>query len=663
MEKRSPESAQLSGRIIAQKTRPKSVQYPELTNLFGKMKSMKLSPSLSKTLLKIGAALAGGILIFVLMIGIATMSFRAIYSGRIFPNIQLGWVNLSGQAPLEAADLLRREFQYPQQGEITLQYDDLSWTATPAELGMFFSPQYNAEIAFNTGREGNIARRIAAQIQILRHGIILAPQFVMDEQTGSEYLIGLAAEVNQPVMEASLELDGLEVLVQPGQIGREMDIQASLDVVALQMESMQNGSIPLIVTETYPAILDVTAQAEFARQILSQPLLLQIPDAADNDPGPWSIQPDKLVQMMVIERVSTGNGDEYRIALDSEALREYLVGREGTINQAPQNARMYFDDETKELVLIEDDQTGLELDIDQSIIDIQAQLSEGKHQIDLSVEKTFPAVTSEHTAEELGITELVSSQTSYYYGSDSSRINNIATAAGKFHGVFVAPGETFSMAGQLGDISLDEGYSEAWIIFGDRTIKGVGGGVCQVSTTLFRTVFFGGYPVAERHPHAYRVLYYEQNPNGSNNPKLAGLDATVYVPIVDFKFTNDTDQWLLMETYVYADYRQLVWKFYGTSDGRTVDWSTTGLKSKKDPPDPIYEENPDLAKGEIKQVDWAVDGATVTITRDVYRDGQKLWQDIFKTKYQPWAAICQYGPGTKNYPPENPDPDDPCKKK
>lgn len=627
------------------------------------MKSMKPKPVISATLLKIGAALAGGILLFVLVIGLATTSFRAIYSGRIFPNIQVGWVNLSGQDPVDAADLLRDEIHYPEQGKIILQYDDLSWEATPAELGMFFSPQFNAELAFNAGREGNVARRIAAQIQILRHGMILAPQFVLDEKTGSEYLAGIAAEVNQAVQEASLELDGLEVIVQPGQIGREMDIQASLDVVSLQMQSMQDGNIPLIVTETYPAILDVTAQAEFARQILSQPLLLKIADAKENDPGPWSIQPDKLVEMMVIERVNTENGDEYRIALDSEALREYLVGREGNINRDPKNARMYFDDDTSELVLIEEDQTGLVLDIDQSIIDIQAQLLEGKHQIDLAVEKTFPDITSEHTAEDLGITELVSSETSYFYGSDSARINNIATAAAKFHGIFVAPGETFSMAEQLGDVNLDEGYSEAWIILGDRTIKGVGGGVCQVSTTLFRTVFFGGYQIVERHPHAYRVGYYEQRSDGSHNANLAGLDATVYVPVVDFKFTNDTDHWLLMETYVYEGYRQLLWRFYSTSDGRTVDWDTTGLKNKKDPPDPIYEENPDLAKGEIKQVDWAVEGGTVTITRDVYRDGQKLWQDIFKTKYQPWAAVCQYGPGTKNYPPENPDPDDPCKKK
>jgi vancomycin resistance protein YoaR len=321
---------------------------------------------------------------------------------------------------------------------------------------------------------------------------------------------------------------------------------------------------------------------------------------------------------------------------------------------------MYFDDDTRELVLIEDDVVGMTLDIESSINAIYEQLQDGNHEIDLIVEKDIPEVTSEHTAEQLGITELVSSETTFFYGSDGARINNISTAAARFHGIFIPPGETFSMAEQLGDISLDTGYAEAWIIFGDRTIKGVGGGVCQVSTTLFRAVFFGGFPVVERHPHSYRVLYYEQNPSGSNNPRLAGLDATVYVPIVDFKFTNDTEHWLLMETYVNKGYRRLTWKFYSTSDGRTVDWDTTGLTNKVDPPPPIYEEKSNLSEGEVKQVDWAVEGATVTITRNVYRDGERLWQDTFRTKYRPWAAICQYGPGTEGMPPEEPNPDDPC---
>jgi len=613
--------------------------------------------------LKAGISLAGGIVLFSLVLGLLTLSFRAVYRGRVFPGIYVGWINLSGQTPTGAADLLRSEFDYPQEGEIILQYDDLSWTASPAELGLFFSPNTNAEEAFNAGRQGNFFQRVTDQIQIVRRGLTLQPTFVLDEETGAAFLETIAAEVDQPVVEASLKLEGLDVVVQPGQIGRSMDILASLDVVALQMQSLQSGSIPLIVEETYPEILDVSAQADLARQILSQDLVLRIPEAEESDPGPWTIPPENLVEMMIIERISTENGGEYRIALDPEQLRTYLKNKRSKINQPSRNARMYFDDDTRELVLIEPEQIGMKLDVELSILDIQDQLAEGKHEIDLVVEKTIPDVTAEHTAEDLGITELLNAETTYFFYSDAGRINNIATAAAKFHGVFVAPGETFSMAEQLGDISLDEGYSEAWIILGDRTIKGVGGGVCQVSTTLFRTVFFAGLPVVERYPHAYRVLYYEQTAVvGKYNQKLAGLDATVYVPLVDFKFTNDTDHWLLMETYVYGPYRQLVWKFYGTADGRTVDWSTTGLTNIKDPPDPIYEENSSLAKGEIKQVDWAVEGATVTVTRNVYQDGVRLWQDTFKTKYQPWAAVCQYGPGTENFPPEDPDPDDPCAK-
>ena len=265
---------------------------------------------------------------FALVVSLFTLGFRAIYDGRIFPGIYSGWINLSGQTPTDAAELLKNEYTYPGQGKITLQYDDLSWEASPAELGLFFSPNYNAELAFQTGREGSITKRVAAQIQVLRHGIIIAPQFVMDEKTGTEYLEGIADGVNQPVIEASLELEGLEILVQAGQIGREMDIPASLDVVALQVRTLQDGSIPLIVYETYPDILDVSAQAETAREILSQPLVLKIPDAAENDPGPWELSPQQLVEMMIIERISTNDGDSYRIALDPELLREYLESAE-----------------------------------------------------------------------------------------------------------------------------------------------------------------------------------------------------------------------------------------------------------------------------------------------------------------------------------------------
>jgi vancomycin resistance protein YoaR len=260
-----------------------------------------------------------------------------------------------------------------------------------------------------------------------------------------------------------------------------------------------------------------------------------------------------------------------------------------------------------------------------------------------------PAVMDDATGEELGITELVHQETSYFYGSDPARVQNIETAAAQFHGLLVPPGVTFSMADALGNISLENGYAEALIIYGGQTIQGVGGGVCQVSTTLFRAAFFAGFPIPERHAHAYRVSYYELRRDGSRDPNLAGLDATVFVPIVDLKFTNDTEHWLLMETYM-GQYQSLTWKFYSTKDGRTVDWQTTGATNIVPAPDPLYRENPELEKGELKKVDYAADGAKIRVTRTVYKGEQVHFSDSFYTKFQPWQEIWEYGPGTEGIP-------------
>jgi vancomycin resistance protein YoaR len=141
------------------------------------------------------------------------------------------------------------------------------------------------------------------------------------------------------------------------------------------------------------------------------------------------------------------------------------------------------------------------------------------------------------------------------------------------------------------------------------------------------------------------VGYYEQEYGGVKDSTWAGFDATVYVPIVDFKFTNDTPYWLLMETYVVGNV-SLTWKFYSTNDGRVVDWHTTGPTNIVEAPEPLYKENPDLDKGEIKQVDYAADGADITITRTVYIDNQVHFSDSFFTRFRPWQAIYEYGPGT-----------------
>jgi vancomycin resistance protein YoaR len=608
------------------------------------------SPSIARPIGQAFMALSLGLALLAVLVILLPGVYSHMYDGRIFPGVAVGGVDVSGMSPEQAAALLTQRLDYPQRGKIAFQEGTTLWTAKPAELGLFLDAQTTALAAYNLGRAGSLEGHLAEQWRAWSSGVNLAPLFVFDKRIAQYYLQGIAKQVDRPIIEATLGIDGMEVKVNSGQVGRTLDIDTTLTSLDAQMNTMMDGLVPLVMVETPPVILDATAQADLARQILSAPLTMQLPEPEQGDPGPWSFEPVALAQMLTIQRVKTDQGETYQVGLSTDALKSFLLNIAPQLYRNPQNARFIFNDDTRQLDLIQSAIIGRALDVDSSLAQINQQILEGKHTVNLVMQTTNPPVTNDATAESLGISELTSVYTSYFYGSDASRIQNIKTSSSRFHGLLVAPGESFSMADALGDVSLDTGYSEALIIFGDRTIKGVGGGVCQVSTTLFRTVFFGGYQVDERWFHAYRVKYYEQTASGGHDDKLAGLDATVFAPQVDFRFTNDSPYWLLMETYMGKS--SLTWKFYSTSDGRTVNWDTSGLQNIVEPPEPLYEENPDLAQGVIKQVDWAVDGADVTVTRTVTRDGAVIHDDVFNTHYMPWQAKYQYGPGTDVPTPE-----------
>ena len=595
-------------------------------------------------------ALLIGATLLVLLVAALPAIYSQMYDERIFPGVAAGGIDLSGLTTQQATELLTQRLDFPTRGKIVFQDGTNLWTATPAELGLTLDVQGSVQAAYNLGRAGTLVTRLANRWNAWSSGMDLAPRFILNEGIAQSYLQGIAQQINRPIIEASLGISGVEVVVNSGQVGRMMDVAASLSSLDAQLQTLTDGLIPLVVHETPPVILDATAQAELARQILSAPLVLQLPNPEPGDPGPWSFEPAALVPMLTIQRVKSENGEVYQVGLSTDMLRTFFMNVAPPLSREPQNARFIFNDDTRQLEVIQPAIIGRALDIDSSLAQINEQLLAGQHNISLVMQTTNPQVPDWSTAESLGITELSSQYTSYFYGSDSARIQNIATAASRFHGLLVAPGESFSMADALGDVSLDTGYAEALIIYGDRTIKGVGGGVCQVSTTLFRTAFFGGYQIDVRWFHAYRVKYYEQTASGGHDDNLAGLDATVFAPQVDFRFTNDSPYWLLMETYPTST--SLTWKFYSTSDGRTVDWTTSGLQNIVEPPDPLYIENPDLAKDEIKQVDWAVDGADITVTRTVTRNGSIIHNDIFETHYLPWQAKFEYGPGTDVPTPE-----------
>ncbi|MEK6588555.1 MAG: VanW family protein, partial [Chloroflexota bacterium] len=503
----------------------------------------------------------------------------------------------------------------------------------PAELGAAIDVSSMAEQAVGVGRGSGLPQNLYEQITAWSQGIQIAPRVTFDQRVGASYLGALAAQIDRPTVEAGLSLNGLEIEARPGQIGRSLDIGATLAALEPSFERMYDAQLDLVVHESPPQVLDVSQQAALAEEILSQALTLTAEDG-----GPWVIEREALAQMLRLEGIAdTG----YEVRIDPAALTAFLEPLALELERDPQNARFIFNDDTRQLDLLQEAVIGRELDLPASIEAIQHGLASGQHAIPLVFHLEPPAVGSDATAAELGITEAVSERFTYFAGSSPERIRNIATASAAFHGLLLAPGETLSMAEVLGDISLDKGYAEALIIYGGRTIKGVGGGVCQVSTTLFRTALYGGFGIVERYPHAYRVDYYEQG-RGSPGP---GFDATVFVPLVDFKFTNDTPYWLLSETYVYGS--QLLWKFYSTSDGRQVQVSGAQVSDVIEAPKPLYKENPDLAQGKIEQVDFEADGMDVLFTRTVTLSGQVLHRDTFNTHYLPWQAIYEYGPGTE----------------
>ncbi|MBM3121754.1 MAG: hypothetical protein FJZ97_06165 [Chloroflexi bacterium] len=581
------------------------------------------------------AAFAGG-LSFLAALAVFLLAVRLVFSDRALPGVRSGDAALSGKTAAQIAEAVAAAYTYPQTGLVALRDGAAVWMAMPGELGVRIDGAAMAGQALSIGRRGSFAQRLQEQIDAWAGGYDVAPVIVFDHAIGAAYLQTLAGTIDKPQLDAKIGIDGLEVVVQPGQIGRRLDIDATLLVIEPGIAALHNADLPLVVRETPPLVLDASEQAAIARRILSEPLTLTADGA-----GPWTFEPSALAGMLRFNLVQDGNGGRYQIGVDPQTMAEFLGPLAAGLERSPENARFVFNDDTRQLDLLQEAVIGRGLDIPGTIEAVNSGLASGAHAIGLAFHTQQPTVPSAATAAELGITELVVSAKTSFAGSSNERIQNIRTASSAFHGLLVAPGETLSMADGLGDISLDAGYAEALIIIGNRTVKGVGGGVCQVSTTLFRAAFFGGYQIDERYAHAYRVGYYEQ---GSNSPG-PGLDATVFAPLVDFKFTNDTGTWLLMETYLYGT--TLEWKFYSAMDGRVVSWETSGARNVVEAPEPLYKENDDLPEGKIKQVDWEADGADVTVTRSVLRDGQVLHKDVIRTHYLPWRAIYEYGPGTE----------------
>jgi vancomycin resistance protein YoaR len=236
----------------------------------------------------------------------------------------------------------------------------------------------------------------------------------------------------------------------------------------------------------------------------------------------------------------------------------------------------------------------------------------------------------------MGIRELVATGTTYFAGSSANRVRNIEVAAEKFEGVVIPPGGLFSFNEVVRDVSAANGFEDSLIIWGDQTANGIGGGVCQVSTTLFRAAYQGGFPIVQRTNHSYVVSWYGE----------PGLDATIFTPYLDFQFRNDTDAHLLVEPDLDTINGVLTFNFYGTKPARTVTVGEPQISDVRQPEPATYKVDESLAPGEKEQVEWEKEGMTVKVQRTIVENGTQR-TDTITSQYEPWRAVFLVGPGTE----------------
>lgn len=322
---------------------------------------------------------------------------------------------------------------------------------------------------------------------------------------------------------------------------------------------------------------------------------------------------------------------------DQPQLKKILDDIALQIDLVPEEALFKF--ENGRVAAFHQSKSGQKLDKDKATADFNQLLGPPKSgKIILQILIVEPKVKTEE-ANSLGIKELVAEGKSFFSGSIPNRVYNISLAGSRLNGLLIAPNEVFSFNQAVGEVSDKTGYKQAYVIKEKKTVLDDGGGVCQVSTTLFRAALLAGLPIIERQAHVYRVSYYEQ---GGFGP---GLDATVYSPSVDLKIKNDTGNYLLIQTQTDQQNFSLTIRLYGTRDQRIVTIGKAKLLDEVKPQEDLYQDDPSLPKDQVKQIDFSAWGAKVSFDYKVVKNGEVLQNKTFNSVYQPWQAV--YLRGTK----------------
>lgn len=600
-------------------------------------------PAAANRLWLMGLALAG----ILALAGAGALAFFELrYFNRAYPGVKLQGRDLSGMTAQEIFAIAQnRSAAYYNTATLNLQTQDNLISFRPADFGAGIDPAATAHAALQAGRQGSIFERLRDQFNINREGYDIRPAVVMDEAQAQRVIGHIAQEVRRDPVDAKVQIASGVAREIPSQQGAALDADGLILLVKAMAIKGEPATLPVPLKPVAPKIASAANAANEAAQIIGRDLVVQVPQYGADGARTGATEAFRIVAANLHTYILAEQGKQadgtpvWQIRILKEKFRSLVEPLAKAVNAAPVNAKLEYDPATARVSSLAQSQMGHTLDVNATLDAIEKGLRGDARTVEVARTDTSPKVSSSMSAADLGITGLITQATTFFKGSSAARLKNVEVAASRFNGVVIPPGGIFSFADYLGDVSVESGFEEGLIIVGDKTIPGVGGGVCQVSTTAFQAALRAGFPILERTPHAYRVSYYE---NGMG----PGFDAAVFTPQVDMKFKNDSPAHLLIKTVYDPKAVTLTFKFYGALDGRQVSFTKPVISNIVAHGPDIYERDPEgkAAPGKARQVDHAVDGATINVSRIVTKDGVAR-KDNFASKYVAWQARYYFGEG------------------
>ncbi len=569
-------------------------------------------------------------------IGFAAAAY-GLQSRTIVKSVSVAGQSLSGQTTLQAMQLLdqrwanfsSKSFSFTANGR-PLTISVSGGTGREEEEVVLpyatFDPQAAANAAFAYGHTGPFIQQVFERVSgFLGIAHRVATPVVATDALATELQSVLASQEVMP-KDAGLRITSGDISVTDSVDGKSFDYHAAVQQAKAQAATLNTATIPIATKVVSPAVVKTSALTTIAETQLAD-MTAAAPLTVTAEGKTWKLETADIEKMagFVLE-----NGQP-RLGVSATSVDAWITTIAKDVEVTPRDAKFsVVDGRVQEFQTSE---VGKTIDRPATAHAIDQAIQKGKNQTVALVVTEQAPLTDTITPNNLGITELVAEARTNFRGSPNNRVHNLSLGAQKINGLLIKPGETFSLVTALGSIDGKNGWKPELVIKGGgRITPEYGGGLCQVATTLFRTALNAGLPIVERRNHSLRISYYE--------PPI-GLDATIYEPKPDLRFTNDYEKYLLIQTRIEGT--ELIFSFYGTKDMRTVDLPEPKVYDRVGIPATKTIEVTDLPPGKKECQTPGHPGAKATATYTVTKaDGTSVTQ-VFQSTYKAVGVICRVG--------------------